>query len=104
MEVDALSKGGKSQSGKGNSATCWACDKTCHMSRDCYYNKGTSKGKGKSGKAFVEATTSLEIAHPTKVTSQVERAKARATRKARTRTRARTRACSRLISDTWSEK
>ena len=40
MEADALRKGGKSMSGKGN-----------HMSRDCFYNKGKSKGKGKSSKA-----------------------------------------------------
>ena len=42
MEVDALSKGGKSNSGKGKSVTCWV---PRHMSRDCFYKKGKSKGK-----------------------------------------------------------
>ena len=37
-------------SGKGKSVTCWVCNKTGHMSRDCY-NKGKSKGKGKVGNA-----------------------------------------------------
>ena len=40
----------------------------------------------------MEATTSLETAHPTKVTRQVEKAEVRATRKAK----ARTTACSQL--------
>ena len=40
----------------------------------------------------MEVITSLEIAHPTKVTNQVERANARATRNAK----ARTRSCSQL--------
>ena len=49
MEVDALTKGGKSKSGKGKSVTCWMFSKTGHTSRDCFHNnKGKSKGKGKS--------------------------------------------------------
>ena len=51
MEVDALSKGGQSKSGKGKIVTWWVCNKTGHMSRDCYCYKGKSKRKGKSDKA-----------------------------------------------------
>ena len=47
-EVDALSKGGKTKRGKGKSVTCWVCNKTGHMSRDCFCNKGRSKGKRKA--------------------------------------------------------
>ena len=37
MEVDALS------------VMCWVCNETCHLSRDCCYNKDKSEGKGKLG-------------------------------------------------------
>ena len=49
MEVDALSKGGKSKSGKGNSVICWIRNNTGHLSRNRFFNKGNGKGKGKFG-------------------------------------------------------
>ena len=55
MQVAALSKGGKSRSGKGKSVTSFVCNKTDHISRDCFYNKDNSKGKGKSLKASNDA-------------------------------------------------
>ena len=48
MEIDALTKKGKSHKGKGKSETdgqkssCFLCGRTCHMSKDCWF-KDTSK-------------------------------------------------------------
>ena len=46
------SKGDKSKSGMGKHVMCWVCGNTCHMSQDCFHNKGSSKGKGKVQQSF----------------------------------------------------
>ena len=98
MEVDALSKGGKSESDKGNDVTCWICNIHGHMSRDSFFNQGRSKGKGrdksreasdqKDGERERERAASLEIALLIKVSSRLREAEARTTSNARARKRA----------------
>ena len=45
-------QGDKSKSGMGKHVICWVCGNTCHMSRDCFHNKGWIKGKGKVQQSF----------------------------------------------------
>ena len=51
MAVDALNKGEKSKSGKHRSVICLTRNKTGHMSRDDFHNKGKNKNNWKSGKS-----------------------------------------------------
>ena len=47
MQVAALSKGGKSRSGKGKSVTSFVCNKTDHISRDCFPQQGQQRRQRK---------------------------------------------------------
>ena len=81
MQVAALSKGGKSRSGKGKSVTCWVCNKQITQVETGSTTRTPAKAKGSQAKrqtmprlsaSTVEAVTPAAIALPTKVNKSGE--------------------------------
>ena len=87
----------RSRSGRGKSVTCWVGNKTGHIRARAKEGQAKRRKMARWSVATVEATTSLASAHPTEVTSQVERAMARTSKN-------KNKSMQSIESETWSVK